>query len=235
MADIQRFAGEFVVQTKHLFFLVFVSAVIGLYSYHNIGVIDNPTTSQKRGPSSESGATEVALLNEEIDEADVAISIHETIQNENPYTSICKLPPEMVNPTIYERYCRNKACLRVNESCSNNNRCCSGLCVKNKCVASSEHKLLPGEICNEARDCYSSICLPSTINSKMKICYGDNTTLYCTRVTQPCLDNRHCCSGKCYKNTCIASSRELGQLGAPCADHNQCVSRYCSVRTNTCE
>lgn len=240
------------VQTKHLLFLVFVSVVVGLYSYHNLSPLEESSLTQSRSISSEGEIVEVEIPT--TDAEGTLLAQHEASQNlvdvasrqvaqagqavadtADPYTSFCKLPRDMVNPNLYDLYCKNRRCLRVNETCNNGNRCCSGLCVKNKCAPSHSDKLLPGQVCNNSSECYSNICYYAPNSNQVKICYGNNSTQYCSRLDQPCLENKHCCSNSCYKNSCAATSSDRGPLGSRCTDNNQCESNYCSIRTNTCE
>lgn len=250
------------VQTKHLIFLVFVAFVFGGYSFYNIGFLDSVPPTVERSISSESDpqVVDVAAAAAAVAEG-VAESTGQVVVNENDtaqiiehvetvartvvqtqvddlskaYTKLCNMPREFVNPQIFDQYCRNRSCLRAGESCGDASSCCSKMCIKNRCASDNTHKLLPGETCRIDNDCYTNNCSAAPGGS-YKICYGDNTTPYCSRVGQTCRDNRHCCSASCNDNKCWGSRKEPAPIGYPCrGDNAECESRFCNLERRRCE
>ena len=260
------------VQTKHLFFLVFVSCFLATFSFYKVDTENSvtQTDSVSRGISSENDATIVSIENssDTDDESQAEESVRErvfaphliqqrnsqrafsnatratvdVIENFNscprdvdPY-QLCRLPKSFIPAELYDKCCRGSQCLRANKECTRSSQCCSGLCVEGVCAADSNNKLFPDEVCTQNTDCHSNICDFKPNSSSVKICYGDRRTNFCSRVSQTCKLNRHCCSNNCSQNRCTGSSLEKAPIGYPCAgDHSECLSNYCNLQTKRCE
>ena len=261
-------------QTKHLFFLVFVSCFFATFSFFKVdteNTLQQIERSPSRGISSEDDPTVVLAenLNSEdsrnqiledrtgrftgensrqalrnhSDTVDRAIDMATgLVENFNSCPSdvdpleLCRLPKTFIPAELYDKCCRGSQCLRVNKQCSRGSQCCSGMCVDGFCAANSTNKLYSNEVCTKNSDCFSNECDYKPNSLTVKICYGDNRTNFCSRVSQSCKLNRHCCSNSCSQNRCIGSAREKAPIGYPCAaDHSECLSNYCNLQTKRCE
>ncbi len=264
-------------QTKHLSFLVLVSALVAIFSFYQVETETATNSNSVKTRSLSSEAEPVVVSVEPLGEVkfeqiqdDANQAVYETenltpnkflkitdlaensiengkqLSNHSNYSNncprsvdaveLCRLPKSFIPAELYQKCCRGKLCLTANKLCSRGTQCCSGMCIDGFCAANSENKLFPDEVCNSNADCYSNICDFRPNSQSVKICYGDNTTNFCSRVTQSCTLNKHCCSNSCSKNRCIGSKLDPSPIGFPCAgDHSECLSKYCNLQTLRCE
>lgn len=180
---------------------------------------------------------DVALAQEHITKLAEAVAQHAgSCPQQVDAAQLCRLPKTFIPPELYQKCCRGASCLPTGVQCSRASTCCSGMCVDGYCAANAENKLYPDEICKTNSDCYSNICDYRPNSVTVKICYGNNTTNYCSRVTQSCTLNKHCCSNKCSRYRCIGSQLEKSPIGYPCSgDHSECLSGFCNLQSRRCE